>query len=411
MYRLFDLGASSRRKQDGFTLIELLVVIAIIGILAGTLLAILGGVRSKARDARRVGEFHEITVALELYNDAHGQYPPVLNGHPTAEPCDPDPDCAALADANWNDMISRLKADKDLAMAPMPMSLPEKIAQLILPQAFASTPYQYYQDPLYPNQRFEYMSSGPPQPLNKNYRIRAEMENLDNPVLKNSLTGGFYWADTPTGPDACDQDPENTDGHAYYCAGPVDDFTAFDPGKPVIYLYPTHTEMVSVNVHARSIDESIPAYGDGWSVLAHPNGQLQDIGGVSYPYLYWEGRSEKPIVDRSKGFVVANADIRAFLAEVLRKQGLTDAESKEFIEYWAPRMEGKPYVYVYFMPKSDYDKLIPMDISPKPDTMIRVYMLWRQLDAPIAVTPETFETPKRVGFTAVEWGGDRSQLR
>jgi len=65
-------------RQGGFTLIELLVVIAIIGILASIVLASLDSARKKGRDARRVADIKQIQLALELYYDANGVYPPAL---------------------------------------------------------------------------------------------------------------------------------------------------------------------------------------------------------------------------------------------------------------------------------------------------------------------------------------------
>lgn len=61
--------------KKGFTLIELLVVIAIIGILSSIVLASLNSARKKGRDARRVADIKQIQLALELYYDAHSNYP------------------------------------------------------------------------------------------------------------------------------------------------------------------------------------------------------------------------------------------------------------------------------------------------------------------------------------------------
>ena len=59
----------------GFTLIELLVVIAIIGILAGIVLASLGGARSKGKDATVTSAIRSLKNQMELdYNPPNGNY-------------------------------------------------------------------------------------------------------------------------------------------------------------------------------------------------------------------------------------------------------------------------------------------------------------------------------------------------
>ncbi len=67
------------KRAQGFTLIELLVVVAIIGLLSSVVFASLNSARMKARDARRMADFKNIGVAMELYYDEHGRYPPSPN--------------------------------------------------------------------------------------------------------------------------------------------------------------------------------------------------------------------------------------------------------------------------------------------------------------------------------------------
>lgn len=64
-----------KTNNRGFTLIELLVVIAIIGLLSSIVLVSMGGVRAKARDARRASDLRQISTALELYYAQYEYYP------------------------------------------------------------------------------------------------------------------------------------------------------------------------------------------------------------------------------------------------------------------------------------------------------------------------------------------------
>ena len=62
--------------------------------------------------------------------------------------------------------------------------------------------------------------------------------------------------------------------------------------KPVIYLYPEQETDVRVTLDlAGELTCAYPAYGDGWSVRAAPDGTLTDESGQTYRYLYWEGTS------------------------------------------------------------------------------------------------------------------------
>ena len=66
----------SKKSQTSkaFTLIELLVVISIISLLSSVVLASLDTARSKARDARRIGDLKQLEIALEFNYDKYGEY-------------------------------------------------------------------------------------------------------------------------------------------------------------------------------------------------------------------------------------------------------------------------------------------------------------------------------------------------
>lgn len=65
-----------QQHTKGFSLIELLVVIAIIGILSSVVMVSLNSARAKGRDAKRITDVKQLSLALALYYDACGrQYP------------------------------------------------------------------------------------------------------------------------------------------------------------------------------------------------------------------------------------------------------------------------------------------------------------------------------------------------
>jgi len=74
------MRAQFKNDARGFTLIELLVVIAIIGILSAVVISSLSTARTKARDAARLSEVHQIQTALQLYYTAQGVYPTTISG-------------------------------------------------------------------------------------------------------------------------------------------------------------------------------------------------------------------------------------------------------------------------------------------------------------------------------------------
>lgn len=174
--------------------------------------------------------------------------------------------------------------------------------------------------------------------------------------------------------------------------------------KPVIYLYPEVATDVSVTLNYNgTLTATYPTYANGWRVTAAPNGTLTDATGREYYCLYWEGESDTTY-DLTKGFCVKGEDTAAFLEDALAKLGLTEREANEFIIYWLPRMEANEYNLIAFQSEA-YTDSAELDITPVPDTLIRVFMVWKGLDTPTEIEPQELTSPERVGFTVVEWGG------
>ncbi len=69
------MNTTKPSNKTAFTLIELLVVIAIIGLLSTISIIALNQARSKARDARRTADMHQLQTAIEMYYDQYGVYP------------------------------------------------------------------------------------------------------------------------------------------------------------------------------------------------------------------------------------------------------------------------------------------------------------------------------------------------
>ena len=174
--------------------------------------------------------------------------------------------------------------------------------------------------------------------------------------------------------------------------------------KPVIYLYPEKETPVSVKLDYKGkLTCTYPKYSDGWLVTAHPDGTIVDGKGKEYNYLYWEGESGVEY-DFSQSFCVKGEDTADFLEYALAKLGLTRREANEFIVFWLPQMEKNPYNLIAFQ-NEVYTENAPIEISPRPDTLIRVFMAVKASDEYVDTEEQILSSPERKGFTAVEWGG------
>ncbi len=175
--------------------------------------------------------------------------------------------------------------------------------------------------------------------------------------------------------------------------------------KPALYLYPeTPTEVTVRLVTNGKLTSTYPAYGrDGWQeVMAYPDGTLihEDR---EYYCLYWEASVDME-PDMTRGACVKGEDTAAYLEYALSALGLTAREANEFIIYWLPKLEQSPYNLITFQTEA-YTSVVGLEITPAPDSLLRVCMVAKPLDAPVEIEEQAFEPFEREGFVAVEWGG------
>lgn len=252
------------------------------------------------------------------------------------------------------------------------------------------------------------------EPAGKNSKgdIIYELKNINHKLLKDFYENK-YWV--PKGENKTPYE-EFAKGHIlFFWTDPFGRLIKFENNKfvspvkcakPVIYLYPEKTAEISVKIEPKGgMSYSDPFYNNSWTIRADSAGNLTDLdSGKTYPYLFWEGRGgvyEQP----QKGFAVAKEDIHNFLAEKLGKFGLNEKEISDFLAFWEPKMKESPYYFITFLGNREMEQIAPLDIEPKPDTVIRVLMDFSPLDKLADFKGFEIKTPERKGFTVVEWGG------
>lgn len=174
-------------------------------------------------------------------------------------------------------------------------------------------------------------------------------------------------------------------------------------GKPVIYLYPEKPTQVSVKVGA-DITKSEPLYNGSWSVMAEPSGKLK-LDGRTYDYLFWEGLGLGTYPNIDSGFIVKKENLETTLKKHLSELGLNEKESADFMEFWLSKMPDSPYIRLTWFGTEEMNKLAPLFVHPKPDTMIRIFLDFAGLNQSINIKPQILSSIERKGFTLVEWGG------
>lgn len=199
-------------------------------------------------------------------------------------------------------------------------------------------------------------------------------------------------------------------GYEYYyipTTGEVGKIPTYIGGyaKPILYLYPEKETKVTITFdHPEKLTTTYPKYKDNWTVYAKPNGDLRDLNNKYYYGLYWE-EDLNHRVNFDEGFYVTKDNAIDFLEEKLSIIGFNDRERNEFIMYWLPILEKNEKNLVYFELTQERNGYSKINITPKPDSMLRVAIHVKKVKERTNIKEQKLTQFNRTGFSAVEWGG------
>ncbi|KAK7452162.1 hypothetical protein VKT23_020790 [Stygiomarasmius scandens] len=186
--------------------------------------------------------------------------------------------------------------------------------------------------------------------------------------------------------------------------------------KPVIYLQSPKEMQVTVKLSLSSSWSfsaiypmvSVISHEDGgqtleWSVLTRKDGTLfHHHSGVDIAYLYWEalsnyhcltpppspriGSSQEhfdpawPVLTKDDSVLLdVQKNLTSYIDKALLSLGLHVEARTSFITYWLPSFLKHQFIALRFVNQSAYERAAPLEVTPKPDVVTRIFMIFRGL--------------------------------
>ncbi|MDB4582268.1 hypothetical protein N9164_03880, partial [Draconibacterium sp.] len=159
--------------------------------------------------------------------------------------------------------------------------------------------------------------------------------------------------------------------------------------KPNIYIYPEEEILLSVSLdfpQGGEVIASIPDYGNGWDVNVETSGRIDG----KYDYLFYES-NQPDVWQMEKGWCLKKENLAEFFTNNLTVYGFEGQEIENFIEYWGPRFNTANYYLIYPQTNTLIDNVIELNFSEKPDNVLRLFYLVKEIDIDIS---EDLEIPE-----------------
>jgi len=171
--------------------------------------------------------------------------------------------------------------------------------------------------------------------------------------------------------------------------------------KPAIYLYPLEDSIISVKLNITGeIIEAIPDYNSEWSVFVTKEGRINN----QYDYLFYEADLNALELPET-GWIVQYDNLNGWFDTTLIRLGLNEKEKNQFKEYWLNNLKKANYYEIKLFEDNFMQQNMKLLINPIPDTLIRLNFYFKPLKEKTEILEPLINTPQRIGFTVVEWGG------
>ena len=205
-------------------------------------------------------------------------------------------------------------------------------------------------------------------------------------------------------------------------------------GQSYLYLYPEEETIITWRGYTVWIEDEA-ALPEGWGndfygrnnyYRVYPDGRIvSDFWKKEYGRLEWKPAAQQIYSSRTgsytlywdaaypngwtydftEGWCVPGPETEAFLRDLLPQTGLNETETADVIADWLPELEKNAWNLLAFHVDHDEIAVYRANAMEMIGDPLRVFFLTQPLDAPVELTPQTFEPFAREGFTVVQWGG------
>lgn len=160
----------------------------------------------------------------------------------------------------------------------------------------------------------------------------------------------------------------------------------FAAAKPNVYFSGQKGMKFNLKIKTPSMNEdnifvAIPAYDKtGWDVVLDKQSNPV-VGGVTYPYLFYDIRTDDKNLQNKKGFCTDRTHLIPRLADILEQQGFNSREIGDFTEYWSVKMPPADEYCVFPQVNIDLDFGVKLEISPVPARINRIVFAVLDVDS------------------------------